>query len=49
MIVESGKPRRKVIMAMESAKQFDLSIEHVLKHWNIAFAVREIVANALDE
>lgn len=30
-------------------KYFDLNIEKVLEHWSVAFAVREFVANALDE
>ena len=28
---------------------FDLNIEKVLEHWTIPFAIRELVANALDE
>ena len=28
---------------------FDLNIEKVLEHWPVAYAVREIIANALDE
>ncbi len=28
---------------------FDLNIERVLEHWTIAHAIREIIANALDE
>ncbi|MGH3712910.1 MAG: hypothetical protein ACRDT4_05540 [Micromonosporaceae bacterium] len=28
---------------------FDLNIEKVLEHWPIPFAVRELIANALDE
>lgn len=28
---------------------FDLNIEKVLEHWNLSFAVREFIANALDE
>lgn len=30
-------------------KKFDLNIEVVLEHWDIASALREIIANALDE
>jgi hypothetical protein len=30
-------------------KQFDLNIERVLEHWTVAYAIREIMANALDE
>lgn len=28
---------------------FDLNIERVLEHWPVAYAVREFIANALDE
>ncbi|MCL1944470.1 MAG: ATP-binding protein [Firmicutes bacterium] len=28
---------------------FDLNIEKVLEHWNVAFAIREFISNALDE
>jgi hypothetical protein len=28
---------------------FDLNIEKVLEHWTIPFAIRELIANALDE
>src|SRR5215471_10057105 len=31
------------------AQAFDLNIEKVLEHWTIPFAVRELIANALDE
>lgn len=30
-------------------KKFDLNIEKVLEHWSLAHALREIIANALDE
>lgn len=30
-------------------KKFDLNIEKVLEHWTIAHALREVIANALDE
>jgi len=30
-------------------RQFDLNIERVLEHWTVAHAIREIIANALDE
>ena len=30
-------------------RQFDLNIERVLEHWTVAHALREIIANALDE
>lgn len=32
-----------------STKKFDLNIERVLEHWTVAHAIREIIANALDE
>ncbi|WP_152362078.1 ATP-binding protein [Microlunatus speluncae] len=31
------------------ANYFDLNIEEVLEHWPVAFAIRELIANALDE
>jgi len=31
------------------ARAFDLNIEEVLEHWPVAHAVRELIANALDE
>ena len=34
---------------MSQAKLFDLNIERVLEHWDAFYAVREIIANALDE
>lgn len=30
-------------------KYFDLNIEKVLEHWSLSFAIREFIANALDE
>ena len=33
----------------DRAQAFDLNIEKVLEHWPIAFALREFIANALDE
>ena len=32
-----------------AAQAFDLNIEKVLEHWTIPFAIRELIANALDE
>lgn len=32
-----------------ASNYFDLNIEEVLEHWPIAFAIRELIANALDE
>lgn len=33
----------------EQVRQFDLNIERVLEHWTVAHALRELIANALDE
>lgn len=33
----------------EAEQPFDLNIERVLEHWPVSFAIREIIANALDE
>src|SRR5262245_29688757 len=32
-----------------AARMFDLNVEKVLEHWTVAHAVREVIANALDE
>jgi hypothetical protein len=32
-----------------TGQAFDLNIEKVLEHWSIPFAIRELIANALDE
>lgn len=32
-----------------SAKLFDLNVERVLEHWGVAEAIREVIANAIDE
>jgi hypothetical protein len=32
-----------------SEQAFHLNIEEVLEHWTLAFAIRELIANALDE
>ena len=32
-----------------TTRMFDLNIERVLEHWTLAHAIREIIANALDE
>jgi len=34
---------------IKQVREFDLNIEQVLEHWTIIFALREIIANALDE
>ena len=36
-------------MAEDDSRQFDLNIERVLEHWTVPHAVREVLANALDE
>ncbi len=33
----------------ETIRKFDLNIERVLEHWEVAHALREVIANALDE
>jgi len=33
----------------QSGQAFDLNVEKVLEHWSVAFAIRELIANALDE
>jgi hypothetical protein len=38
-----------VVSTGSAATYFDLNIEQVLEHWTLAFAVREVIANALDE
>lgn len=37
------------IPAATPARAFDLNIEKVLEHWPVAYALREFIANALDE
>lgn len=32
-----------------SEQAFDLNVEKVLEHWSVPFAIRELIANALDE
>ena len=34
---------------VSEVRQFDLNIEKVLEHWTVAHALREVIANALDE
>jgi hypothetical protein len=39
-----------VVPAGEAAEHaFDLNVEKVLEHWSVPFAIRELIANALDE
>ena len=33
----------------DHVRRFDLNIERVLEHWTVAHALREVIANALDE
>src|SRR3984893_89792 len=33
----------------QGGQAFDLNIEKVLEHWSVPFAIRELIANALDE
>src|SRR5258708_36618050 len=33
----------------QGGQAFDLNVEKVLEHWSVAFALRELIANALDE
>ena len=30
-------------------REFDLNVEKVLENWTVAHAIREVIANALDE
>ncbi len=41
--------RNAKFVTSSSPQAFDLNIEKVLDHWPVAFAVREVIANALDE
>lgn len=34
---------------VEAGQAFDLNIDRVLQHWTVPFALRELIANALDE
>jgi hypothetical protein len=40
---------RPALSVSHGAQAFDLNIEKVLEHWTIPFAIRELIANALDE
>lgn len=37
------------IVKTNNAKEFDLNIEKILENWEVYHAIREIIANALDE
>lgn len=41
--------RASAASALPDGQPFDLNIERVLEHWTVAHAIREIIANALDE
>src|SRR5258707_12147393 len=41
--------RRRNKMMNNQVRQFDLNIERVLENWTVAHALREVIANALDE
>ncbi len=34
---------------MTTSRKFDLNIEKILEGWEISHAIREVIANALDE
>jgi hypothetical protein len=36
-------------MSVPGARNFDLNIEKILEGWEVRHAVREVIANALDE
>jgi Protein of unknown function (DUF2510) len=40
---------RQVQAAKADEQAFDLNVEKVLEHWSVPFAIRELIANALDE
>lgn len=48
MSAETEKRWREIEL-QSGTRQFDLNIEKVLDHWTIAHALREVIANALDE
>jgi hypothetical protein len=51
-VVATARRRRRGAgpAAGEDGEQaFDLNIEKVLEHWSVPFAIRELIANALDE
>lgn len=41
--------RRATSQSPDAARHFDLNIERVLENWSLAHALREVIANALDE
>ena len=40
---------RSAYVGQGGVQAFDLNVEKVLEHWSVAFAIRELIANALDE
>ncbi len=46
--MESKNPRRKKLK-IDSVKKFDLNIEKILEDWEKHHAIREVIANAIDE
>lgn len=49
MVYNSINPKKSNFKELRFMKKFDLNIEKVLEHWTVAHALREIIANALDE
>ena len=45
LLAENAGPAR----GEDCEQAFDLNIEKVLEHWTVPFAIRELIANALDE
>ena len=45
LLAQNARPAR----GEDSEQAFDLNIEKVLEHWTVSFAIRELIANALDE
>src|SRR6266852_9461847 len=39
----------RLVKMNNEVRHFDLNIEKVLEHWTVAHALREVIANALDE
>jgi hypothetical protein len=36
-------------MSVKGARNFDLNIEEILERWDVRHAIRELIANALDQ
>ena len=45
----SREPQSAPAMASTESHAFDLNIEKVFEHWPVPFALREFIANAVDE